>query len=1009
MTTTEIRGYCTLCRSRCGTIQVVENDQLVAMRPDMDHPTGGAMCMKGKAAPEIVHSPHRLTRPLRRTRPKSDPDPGWEPISWDEALEAIAQKLGTIRREAGAEAVAFSVTTPSGTPLSDSIDWIERFIRVFGSPNQIYASEICNWHKDHAHAFTFGCGIPPADYAQADTMMVWGHNPTNTWLAQANAIGQGRARGAKLVVVDPRPTPLAKAADAWLQVRPGTDTALALGLARCLIEAGSYDADFIRAWSNGPFLVRRDTGDLLRACDVWPDRSQAGFVVWHAEAGGAQPYDPAVALNADAARGLWLDGTVTVTVAGAGLVCDTAFALLRRAAQPYTPDEVARITGVQPPALMAAAQLLQGGRRVAYHAWTGVGQHTNATQTDRAIATLYALNGSFDRVGGNRIRTGVAAQPVNARSLMPESQWAKALGLDERPKGPPAMGYVRALDVYRAVLDHQPYPVRALVSFGTNLPVAHGDTALALQALQALEFHVQLDLFETPAARYADILLPVNSPWEHEGLRVGFEISDAAASLVQFRPRMVSPRGQSRSDNEIVFELASRLGIADDFFGGQLHAGWDHMLAPTGLSVAQLRTQPGGVRLPIDARERKYALTSADGVAGFNTPTRRVELYSETLHRQGQPAVATFVEPAEGRRQAGEGDSLFPLLLTSAKNGYFCHSQHRGLPSLRRRAPEPVAEISPALAQARALADGDWIRLSTRMGSARFVAKVTPGLADDVVVAEFGWWQACPELGRDGLPVLGTVSSNYNSLISAEDADPVSGSVGMRSFQCEIAHDTANDARQRKWTGWRPFRVERLQPEADGVLSIHLVDAEGRMLPDFLPGQHVQIRVKTGDGEIERAYSLSDAAVVPQRRGYRISVRHQRGATAAGVAFEGRMSGHLHTHLHVGDRVELKAPSGAFVLPRHSPQPLLLLAGGIGITPFISLLESLPDGDPAEIWLYYGNQHGGTHAFKARIDAHRRRLPGLRVFNHYAQPRAQDGLGIDFDSTERITAWCPAT
>lgn len=181
------------------------------------------------------------------------------------------------------------------------------------------------------------------------------------------------------------------------------------------------------------------------------------------------------------------------------------------------------------------------------------------------------------------------------------------------------------------------------------------------------------------------------------------------------------------------------------------------------------------------------------------------------------------------------------------------------------------------------------------------------------------------------------------------------------------------------------------------------------MLPDFLPGQHVQIRVKTGDGEIERAYSLSDAAVVPQRRGYRISVRHQRGATAAGVAFEGRMSGHLHTHLHVGDRVELKAPSGAFVLPRHSPQPLLLLAGGIGITPFISLLESLPDGDPAEIWLYYGNQHGGTHAFKARIDAHRRRLPGLRVFNHYAQPRAQDGLGIDFDSTERITAWCPAT
>ena len=179
---------------------------LISVRPDPSHPTGEAMCMKGKSAPELVHSPHRLQYPLRRTNPKGSPDPGWVRISWEEALAETARRLGSIRAESGAESVVFSVTTPSGTPLSDSIDWIERFVRLFGSPNICYATEVCNWHKDYAHAFTFGCGMPPADYAEADLIVLWGHNPANTWLAQASAIGKGRMRGAKMVVVDPRPT-----------------------------------------------------------------------------------------------------------------------------------------------------------------------------------------------------------------------------------------------------------------------------------------------------------------------------------------------------------------------------------------------------------------------------------------------------------------------------------------------------------------------------------------------------------------------------------------------------------------------------------------------------------------------------------------------------------------------------------------------------------------------------------------------------------------------------------
>ena len=107
----------------------------------------------------MVHSPRRLTKPLRRTAPRDAADPGWIEISWDEALDEIAGKLGDIQKTSGAEAVAFAVTTPSGTPMVDSFEWVERFIRCFGSPNLIYAVEVCGWHKDYAHALTFGRGI----------------------------------------------------------------------------------------------------------------------------------------------------------------------------------------------------------------------------------------------------------------------------------------------------------------------------------------------------------------------------------------------------------------------------------------------------------------------------------------------------------------------------------------------------------------------------------------------------------------------------------------------------------------------------------------------------------------------------------------------------------------------------------------------------------------------------------------------------------------------------------
>jgi anaerobic selenocysteine-containing dehydrogenase len=111
------------------------------------------------------------------------------------------------------------------------------------------------------------------------------------------------------------------------------------------------------------------------------------------------------------------------------------------------------------------------------------------------------------------------------------------------------------------VIEARAYPVRALVGFGLNLLLSHADAARGAEALRRLEFHVQSDLYLTPTAAYADIVLPVASACEREGLRVGFGLDQDACELVQFRPAAVAPRGEARADIDIVFDLAVRLGL----------------------------------------------------------------------------------------------------------------------------------------------------------------------------------------------------------------------------------------------------------------------------------------------------------------------------------------------------------------------------------------------------------------------------------------------------------------
>ena len=129
----QVQGYCSLCIARCGTVATVTDGRFTRLDPDPTHPTGAAICAKGRAAPELVYHKDRLKRPLRRTRPKGDSDPGWEEISWDAALDQIAAAMRRIAEQHGPEAVAFSQSSPSTTAIADSAAFVVRLMNAFGA------------------------------------------------------------------------------------------------------------------------------------------------------------------------------------------------------------------------------------------------------------------------------------------------------------------------------------------------------------------------------------------------------------------------------------------------------------------------------------------------------------------------------------------------------------------------------------------------------------------------------------------------------------------------------------------------------------------------------------------------------------------------------------------------------------------------------------------------------------------------------------------------------------
>jgi anaerobic selenocysteine-containing dehydrogenase len=455
------------------------------------------------------------------------------------------------------------------------------------------------------------------------------------------------------------------------------------------------------------------------------------------------------------------------------------FEALAERIREHTPEWAEPITWVRADDIRAAARLF-AQTRPAMLEWGCAIEHTpKCIQTVRAVSMLPALTGNIDVPGGWVFGMhGLGRFPSLIEHLTPEAN-AKRLGADrfkllggEGADLPAA--HIPSL--LRAMRDGKPYPVKAFLIFGNNTLVTYANALQAREALLNLDFIVCADLFMTPTAELADIVLPA-AAWPELNQLAG--LPTVAANVVLAQQKAVQI-GECKSDEEIFVELARRMKLGlctesvEDVLNSQLRAG--------GLSVTfdELK-QRGFIEVPF--KYRKYE----DG--GFNTPTGKIELYSTRFEQMGYDPLPSYQEPPESPFATPEIAKDYPLILTTgARISHFFNSEHRQIETLRKAHRYPIVEIHPQTAAPLGIENGDWVVIETRRGRIRQKAKLTSGIDPRVIHAEHGWWY--PEMSD---PEHGVWMSNVNVLTDNQPPyDPAMGTYQLRGLLCRIERATAS-------------------------------------------------------------------------------------------------------------------------------------------------------------------------------------------------------------------------
>jgi thiosulfate reductase/polysulfide reductase chain A len=653
-------------------------------------------CLRRNAAREYIYHPDRIRFPLKRVGGRGENK--WQQITWDQALDEIAEKLQKLKDQYGPE----TLFVTQGTARSTS--WTgPRFINLFGSPNIVGPAIICYGPAVSTTASILGW---PMIYRGDVTVnrnqegkfptkcvMILGIVPSRAYPRFWRTLSEAMKEGTKLIVIDPRRVQEAELADIWLQPRPGTDTALLLSMINVIIEKELYDKEFVDKWCYGFDQLKE------RVKEYTPEK--ASEICWV----------PADKIREAAI--MYATNTPGISVHGMG-----------------GEQQENSIELIQAKTILSAI----------------VG-NIDAEGGDLMPAT---------RVG-TEVKEGPVAPGLELSSRLSPEQKAKQIGSDrfkllshegrdliwshiKNKKDmwvglPPLRAYSNYPLILRAILTGKPYPVRAGISCFSN-PMTHmANTHVVYEALKSLDLYVVKEFWLTPSAQLADYVLP-SSAWIE---RINAEPQGVGGFIVVGEvglPPKVPGVHEYWTEYEFYRGLGIRLGQEEFWQGETLEDFYSNRYQrKIGMTYDDFMSKEDGVYLGTE-EFKKY-----EKMGGFTTTTGKLELSSKIFETLGYDPLPQHKEPMESPFSTPELAKEYPLMLITGGRIYgYYHSEHRQIESIRKRYPDPRIQIHPETAQKLGIEDDDWVWIESLRGVIRMKAQYFDGIHPQVVHCEHSWW-----------------------------------------------------------------------------------------------------------------------------------------------------------------------------------------------------------------------------------------------------------------------------
>jgi len=697
-----------------GLLQVVVKNGIILRVESLDYPNNEASPM-GLAWAHRQYAPDRILYPMvradwapggggdRTTRGK----PNYKRVSWSQALDLVANELKRVKSTYGNEALHASSGWQTAGNFNTKGGQIGRFYGLFGGyTNRIGNKSYACWQW--AAPYSWGT-IFPQD-SMADTLqnskgfIFWASNPMNVYKVRASSykrmrdwIWKLKQNGIRIVTIDPLFTETAALSDEWLPIRPGSDGALMAAMAYVMVSGNHHDQAFI-------------------------DKYAIGF----------EPFRKYIMGESDG--------------------------------QPKTPEWAATKTDLSAAKIRELATFYATTKGVKIGSARGIQRQDHGEQNVRMLIALATIKGEFGLPGGG-MSFDIPGSAGNGDAKVKGKGPAGFPGA-ENPVTQVIIQQKFADSILNAPVTYNhdgtayPYPepgkseIKLIHTVGDTSTVLnqHDQINLNLKALQKIETIITQDSWWTPAARMADIVLPINTLFERNDMTRFWR-------YVVYQHQIVEPLGEARSDFEVFRDLADRLGFKDKFtLGRDTEDAWLRFLyssADLGMTYDQFKQQ-GYVKLPVD--DTPYVAFSEfranPALNPLGTPSGKFEIHSakiDSYHYDDCPGTPQWMEPVEWLGSPKTG--TYPLHLLTPHPLWRRHSSYDDVDSLRKNSKingfEPLT-INSEDAKARGIVSGDLVRVFNDRGQAVCAADVTDDVRPRVVILHEGSWYRPAEPGTIG-------------------------------------------------------------------------------------------------------------------------------------------------------------------------------------------------------------------------------------------------------------------